>query len=97
MPKVEEIKILNIDEKPYTVDSLGDEVKGLVEVYNEWSQKEAEVRDELSELEKKLEELATRADAIRKEAGNTSANVIEAAGLAADEIKHGFERIRKLL
>jgi len=57
----------------------------------------AEVRDELSELEKKLEELTTRADAIRKEAGNTSANVIEAAGLAADEIKHGFERIRKLL
>ncbi len=57
----------------------------------------AEVRDELSALEKKLEELSTRADLLRKEAGDTSANVIEAAKLVADEVKHGFERIRKLL
>ncbi len=57
----------------------------------------AEVRDELSELEKKLEELGTRADLLREEAGKTSSNVIEAAGLVADEIKQGFERIRKLL
>jgi len=57
----------------------------------------AEVRDELSELEKKLEELGARADRLRKEAGETSANVIEAAKLVADEVKQGFERIRKLL
>jgi len=57
----------------------------------------AEVREELSELEKKLEELGSRAEALRKEAGNTSANVIEAARLVSDEIRHGFERIRKLL
>ena len=57
----------------------------------------AEVRDELSELEKKLEEHGTKADLLRKEAGDTSSNVIEATKLVADEIKQGFEHIRKLL
>ncbi|MCF6336359.1 MAG: CCDC90 family protein [Gammaproteobacteria bacterium] len=57
----------------------------------------AEVRDELSELEKKLEELGSKADVLRKEAADTSSNVIEASKLVADEIKQGFERIRKLL
>jgi len=57
----------------------------------------AEVRDELTQLERKLEELNSKADTLRKEAGNTSANVIEAARLVADEVKHGFDRIRKLL
>jgi len=57
----------------------------------------AETRDELSRLEKKLEELTAKADVFRKETGDASANVIEAAKLVADEVKHGFERIRKLL
>ena len=57
----------------------------------------SEVRDELSDLDKKLEDLSTMADMLHKEASNTSENVIEAAKLVADEVKHGFERIRKLL
>ncbi len=57
----------------------------------------AEVRDELSELEKKLEELTAKASVLRKEAGDTSDNVVEAAKLVAGELKHGFDRIRKLL
>ncbi len=55
------------------------------------------MRDKLSELEKKLEELGSKADLLRKETEDTSSNVIEARKLVADEIKQGFERIRKLL
>jgi len=57
----------------------------------------AEARDEWSELEKKLEELKGKTEALRKEAGEASEDVIEATKLVADEIKHGFERIRKLM
>lgn len=57
----------------------------------------AEARDELSVLEKKLEGLSNKAHALRKEASETSSDVIEAAKLVADEVKHGFDRIRKLL
>ena len=57
----------------------------------------AEARDEWPELEKKFNELMSKADAIRKEAGDASGDVVEAAKLVADEIKHGFERIRKLM
>jgi predicted nucleic acid-binding Zn-ribbon protein len=56
-----------------------------------------ETRDELHALEEKLEALGSRAGTLRKEAGDASNDVIEAAKLVADEVKHGFERIRKLL
>ena len=48
-------------------------------------------------LEKKLAELKTKADVVRKEAGESSEDVLEAARLMAEEIKEGFNRIRKSL
>ncbi len=57
----------------------------------------AEARDEWEELEKKLAELKTKADVVRKEAGESSEDVLEAARLMAEEIKEGFNRIRKSL
>jgi uncharacterized coiled-coil DUF342 family protein len=57
----------------------------------------AEARDEWPELEKKFNELMSKADVLRKEAGDASGDVIEAAKLVADEIKRGFDRIRKLM
>ena len=48
MAKVEDIKVLNIDEVPYAVDAMSDEVKAMVEVFNSWNQREADVREELS-------------------------------------------------
>jgi len=38
MPQVEEIKVLNVDDKVLAVDSQSDEVKALVSTYNEWNQ-----------------------------------------------------------
>lgn len=58
MPKVADITVLNIDEKTYAVDSLTNEVKSLVELYNEWNHKEAEVRDELTRFQAAKETLS---------------------------------------
>jgi len=58
MPKGTDITVLNIDEVPYAVESLSDEVKALVEIYNDWNQKEAEVRDELTRFQAAKETLS---------------------------------------
>ncbi len=57
----------------------------------------AEAREEWQELEKKLNELKAKSELVRKEAGEASEEVLEAAKLMAEEIKRGFERIRKAL
>ena len=38
-----DIKVLNIDGTPYAVDDMSEEVKGLVKVWNGWSEKENEL------------------------------------------------------
>ncbi len=58
MPKVADITVLNIDENPYEVKDLSEEVRSLVEIYNEWNQKEAEVRDELTRFQAAKETLS---------------------------------------
>lgn len=57
----------------------------------------AEARDELAKVDAKLEELRFRAGAARTEAKSAMDEIGEAAGLLADEIKQGFERVRKTL
>jgi hypothetical protein len=58
MPKVVDITVLNIDDVPYAVESLSEEVQSLVEIYNEWNRKEAEVRDELTRFQAAKETLS---------------------------------------
>lgn len=57
----------------------------------------AELRDEWDELEQKLEQLRAKAAMLRRETGAASHNVLEAAKLVADEVRLGFERIRRRL
>lgn len=47
MPKVEDVRVLNIDGVPRAVDSMSDVVKKMVAIFNEWAQREADARDEL--------------------------------------------------
>lgn len=47
MKKVEEIKVITIDEVPYAVDQMSETVQQLVDVYNDWNQKEMEARSHL--------------------------------------------------
>ena len=51
MPKVEDVKVLNIDGVPYAVDGMSEQVQQLVSVYNEWNQDEADCRNRLMQLQ----------------------------------------------
>ena len=57
----------------------------------------AEVRDEWIEVERKLEHLRAQAEAARTEAKDVSKDIYAAVTLVADEIKSGYDRIRKRL
>jgi predicted nucleic acid-binding Zn-ribbon protein len=57
----------------------------------------AEARDEMARLEGKLDELRFRAGAARTEARSAMEEIGEAAGTLAEEIKQGFDRVRKTL
>ncbi len=45
--KVDDVKVLNIDDTPYAVDAMSDEVKDMVAVFNGWNQREADLLDEV--------------------------------------------------
>ena len=57
----------------------------------------AEVRDEWDKLEPKLEEVKGKISTVSEVAGQTAESVTAAAGLIADEIKQGYDRIKKAL
>lgn len=57
----------------------------------------AEARDEWKELEAKLDALEGRARPAAKVVGETAGEVGASLELAADEIKKGFAKLRKLL
>lgn len=57
----------------------------------------AEARDEWDRLDARLAELRTRLDRVGDEAGGVFEDVGEAAKLLGDEIKTGFERLRRML
>ena len=58
---------------------------------------QAEARDEWDKLERKWQDMKSKADAISQEASHTSEEVVEATKLMAEEVKNGYDRIRKLL
>ncbi len=57
----------------------------------------AEARDEWANLESKWEEVKTKLAAASEEVEKTTESVSTGLGLALDEIKEGYERIRKKL
>ena len=56
-----------------------------------------DAREEWEKLEKKWEEFRTKTQPVREELGTTAVNVGTALRLAADEIRDGYERLRKRL
>ncbi|MFC1579665.1 hypothetical protein ACFL4N_02000 [Thermodesulfobacteriota bacterium] len=56
----------------------------------------AEAKDELEKLEKKWNAFLTEYKPVTDEAGKTAKKTIAALGVAADELKAGYKRIRKL-
>ncbi len=56
-----------------------------------------EAKEQWEELEKKLQHLTSKTELIADEAGDAAKDAAEAAKKLAEEIKHGYDRIRKLL
>lgn len=56
-----------------------------------------EAREEWQELEKKMETLRGRMKVLSEEAKEASGDVGAAFDVVADEIKEGFDRLRKLM
>ena len=55
----------------------------------------ADARDEWAKLEAQWEDVKTKMDTVRQEAGKTTESVSTGLGLVLDELKQGYERIRK--
>lgn len=85
MPKVEDIKVLNIDETPYAVDSMSEEVKNLVEVYNEWNQDLADAQKEFAQKRAAVQSLSNQIiQTVRQEKAQAEAAAAQEAAEAAE-------------
>lgn len=88
MKPVEPISVINVDGTPVAVESLSDNVRSLVAVYNTWRQEEANQRLELMKTQAALQDLS-RQIAVRYQeeqaakAAETAATDTEDAGDAA--------------
>ena len=74
-----------------SVEQLRDEIKLKAHLGK------AEAKDELELLEKKWETFLAECKPLTEEAGKTAENAGAALSLAAEEIKDGYKRLRKLL
>ena len=85
----------------YTMDDLKKMVDDLTRQRDEINLQlhlaKAEVRDEWDKLEPKLEDVKGKIATVSDVAGQTAESVTAAAGLLADEIKQGYDRIKKAL
>ena len=85
----------------YTMDDLKKLIDDLKQQRDEINLKlhlaKAEVRDEWDTLETKWEEVKGKMSAVNEVASQTKESVTAAAGLLADEIKQGYDRIKKAL
>jgi predicted nuclease with TOPRIM domain len=57
----------------------------------------ADARDEWAKLETRWEDVRTKMEAFRKEAGHTTESVSTGLGLVLDELKKGYDNIRKTM
>ena len=57
----------------------------------------ADAKDEWARLESQWDEIKPKLDAAREEVGKTAESVGAALGLAIDELKKGYERLRSRL
>lgn len=73
-----------------SVEQLRDEIKLKAHLGK------AEAAEELEKLDKKWDSFVEQCKPVAEEAGKTAENAGAALGLVADELKAGYERIRKL-
>ena len=85
----------------YTTDDLKKLIEDLTRQRDEINLQlhlaKAEVRDEWDKLESKWEDVKGKMSTVSEVAGQTAESITAAAGLIADEIKQGYDRIKKAL
>ena len=79
-----------IEEKKAQIEQLRDEIKLQAHLGKE------DAKDELEKLEQEYEAFLAKIKPLTDEVEQTLENAGEALGLAADELKAGYERIRNL-
>ena len=60
MPNVADIKMLNIDGIQHSVDDMSEEVKKMVEVFNDWNREEAQLRQDLAKIQSAKNDLSRK-------------------------------------
>ena len=80
-----------LDTMMATIEQLRDEIKLKAHLGK------ADAKDELEKLDKKWDSFLDQCKPVAGEAGKAAGNAGAARGLAAAELKAGYERIRKLL
>jgi len=83
--------LYEIDDVLQSIKQLRDELKLQLHLA------EAETRDEWEKVESKFEQFRSKADAVRHEMGDASGDVLAALKITAEEIRNGYDRIRKVL
>jgi hypothetical protein len=86
---MEELKKI-IEEKKAQIEQLRDEIKLQAHLGKE------DAKDELENLEKEYDSFLAKLKPFTDEVGQTLGSTGEALGLAADELKAGYERLSKL-
>lgn len=66
-PKVEPVKIITIDETPYAVDSMSDDVQQMVKVFNRWNDDEADIQHEVNLLADKISMIRAAKDTVSRQ------------------------------
>jgi hypothetical protein len=83
MAKVQEIKVINVDDVPYVVEALSSEIQSQVSQYNEWRQEHENARLEVVKIEFALQVLgqqilnSIRAEKEKAEAAAAAAEPVE--------------------
>lgn len=80
-----------LEELKVTIEQLRDEINLKAHLGK------AETKDELEKLEKKWHEFQHQMKPFSEEMGKTAKSAGTALGLVGEELKAGYERIRKLL
>jgi len=93
--EVEAVKVLNIDDVPYAVDAMSDVVQEMVEVFNGWNQREADVSDDLMMVRAAKNDLSRRIILqVRKEQEEAEASVENSSGDGTVEPAVAGEELR---
>lgn len=87
MAEVQDIQVINIDNVPYAVDAMSDTAKRLVAVYNEWNQREADIRNDLMMVQAAKETLSRQIiEQVRTEKAEAEAAAVESTDEVVGEV-----------